>query len=188
MTEGALVPQRQESPLPREERGLELGSAPPWTQGALALDSVGRTSSEGCGLLRPHGTVTTPGTGRAAVARTGRVRAPCRVRSGILSPRVTEGQAHAVTGLGTRGPEPEYPIQAARALGAPPSAPGVGFTPEVRQWAGRVALAGPYVALLGSETRSVAGETETAGTWVSGCSILGGLFGTLRWGVLMANS
>lgn len=185
--EGAPAPQRQENPLSREERGLELGSAPPWTQGALALDSVGRTSSEGCGLRRPHGTVTTPGAGRAAVARTGRVRTACQVRSGILSPRVTEGRARAVTGLAPEGQKLSVQSRQRADWGPRPPPGGWGLHRKYvggRGGRSRSALRG--VLGFGDAFRCRGdGGCENL---VSGCSIPGAPFGMLRWGVLTANS
>nr|XP_053776189.1 fibronectin type III domain-containing protein 10 isoform X2 [Desmodus rotundus] len=102
-------------------------------QGAFASDDVGCTSSEECGLRQPHGPVTTLGRrGRTACNAKGRDRAPCRVRAGTLASRVTEGQTRTVTELGSRRPEPEYPIQEVRIWGPGPSVPGAEPAPEVR--------------------------------------------------------
>ena len=158
-------------------------------QGAFASDDVGCMSSEECGLRQPHGPVTTLGRrGRTACNAKGRDRAPCRVRAGTLASRVTEGQTRTVTELGSRRPEPEYPIQEVRIWGPGPSVPGAEPAPEVRKCAGRVAISRPYVALTGLETRSVTRETEAAGTWASIRSDFGVASGTERRSVVRANS
>lgn len=151
--------------LPREELGLELGSAPPRTLGAFALDSVGRTS-EDCGGLRRLS--PRRGQGPSGVRPNGK---------GSGSQRAEHARGRTGhQGAKTRVSNPDSARTRGQAL--PPRGRGLNRKCVTD---GRVSLARPYVALHGSETRSVAGRRRLRMPGhLSAAFLTTGPLGTLR--------